>query len=299
MSTVLWFAAFSSLASAQSLEWKWDPAQPVTFHAETFINTPVGAHFRAAANVDARALTVAIASELSCVGTPEKRGNAVVCTITDIAMQGRAFQGEQEKLDAVLGSYATSMSGARIEMRIRPDGHIMGLEIEGIETDISQSREALEHMRQLSRKIMAPLSISMPKEGDGSKPWKHKGLPLFFELITTSGTTGGVVLKYRSEGEAPGGGVFVVGEGHGNLGSQNQTSGATTAGALNMVGASQTRFDTSAGLPLYSEVSVTGEPNAANANIVSGTRYALAAWIGRSYPDGSVEGLEDKKAPKE
>jgi hypothetical protein len=299
MSAVLWFAALSSVASAQTLQWNWVQAEPVTFHAETFLNTPVGAHFQAAANMDARALAVGIATDLSCTGKLEKKSSMVVCTIDDIAFEGRAFQGEQSKLDQVLQSYETAMTGARIQMRIRADGHIQHLDLDGIETDIAQAREAREHMRQLSRKIMAPLSISMPKDGKTDKPWKHRGMPLFFELITTSGTTGGVALKYRLDGKASGEGVFVVGEGHGNLGSQNQTAGASTAGALNMVGGSQTRFDAELGLPYYSEVGVTGEAGASNVTMASGVRYGLAAWIARSYPDGSIEGLEAKKSAAE
>ncbi|HCH66903.1 MAG TPA: hypothetical protein DFR83_29130 [Deltaproteobacteria bacterium] len=292
---VLFIAAAASLASAQPLKWNWNQAEPVTFHAEAFVNTPVGAHFKSAANVDARALAVGMATDISCVGTQGKKVHDVVCTIQEITLEGRAFKGEQEKLDAVLKSYDETMTGARIDMRVRADGHIQSLELAGIETDIAQSREALEHMRQLTRKIMAPLSIVMPKEGNTAKPWKHRGMPMFFELITTSGTTGGVALKYRVDGDGAGAGVFVVGEGRGNLGSQNQTAGATSAGALNMVGASQTRFDPDAGLPFYSEVSVTGESGASNINPATGVRYALAAWIGRTYADGSLEGLEGKK----
>lgn len=297
MSAALLIAALASTASAQDLKWNWVQSEPVQFHAEAFINTPVGAHFRAAANVDARALTVGMAADLSCKGEALKKGASVVCTIDDISLEGRSFAGEQPKLDQILASYDESMTGARIEMRIREDGHIQTLSLEGIETTISQSREALEHMRQLSRKLMAPLSISMPKDAIGAKPWKHKGMPLFFELITTSGTTGGVMLKYRLDGEAKGGGVFVVGEGRGSLNSQNQTQGAGTAGALAMNGASQTRFDPKSGLPFYSEVSVTGNPTAQNQNLTGEARYALAAWVGRSYADGSVEGLEGKKSP--
>jgi hypothetical protein len=297
MSAALWFVALTSTASAQDLKWDWAQSEPVKFHTEAFINTPVGAHFRAAANLDARALTVGMAADLSCTGAESKKGSTVVCTIEDISLEGRAFQGEQPKLDKIMQSYDDSMTGARVEMRIRADGHIQTMSLEGIETDIAQAREALEHMRQLTRKLMAPLSVSMPKDGIGAKPWKHKGMPLFFELITTSGTTGGVALKYRVDGDAKGGGVFVVGEGYGNLNSQNQTQGAGTAGALNMKGASQTRFDKKSGLPLYSEVSVTGWPTAQNANLTGEARYALAAWAGRLYADGSMEGLDGTAAP--
>ena len=150
-------------------------------------------------------------------------------------------------------------------------------------------------MRQLMRKTMSPLAIQMPKDAAGAKPWKHKGMPLFYELLTNSGTTGGVMHKYKVDGEAKAGGTFVLGEGMGNLNSQNATQGATTAGALNMVGASQTRFDTKSGLPLYSEVSVAGVPSASNATVQSGVRYALSAWAGRIQADGTVEGLDGPK----
>lgn len=297
MSALLWLSLASTPAHAAVLEWRWAQDAPVQLHAETFINTPVGAHFRAASNVDARALSVGIVADLSCTGSEEKKGTAVVCTISKIDLEGRAFDGEQAKLDDVLRSYDDAMTGARIEMRVRPDGQIQSLEVEGIPTDIAQARRALEHMRQLARKMMSPMGVTLPKDGVVAKPWKHKGMPLFFELISSSGTTGGVAHQYRVDGDAPGGGVFVIGEGRGNLNTQNQTQGATSAGALNMVGATQTRFDAEGGLPLYSEVSVTGTPSAANGALVGGVRYALAAWVGQVHPDGSVEGLEGPRAP--
>jgi hypothetical protein len=297
-SAALLLVALANPAAAEGLQWNWAQPAPTTFHAEAFINTPVGAHFRAASNVDARALTVELAADLSCTGEQLKKASNVVCTITDIAISGRSFAGEQPKLDTIFESYDKAMTGARIELRVRADGHIQSLSLEGIETTITQSREALEQMRQLTRKLLAPLSIAMPGDAAGQKPWKHKGMPLFFELLTNSGTTGGVMLKYRVDGEASGGGVFVIGEGRGSLNSQNQTQGAGTAGALAMVGASQTRFDPQTGLPFYSEVSVSGNPTAQNQNLTGQARYALAAWVGRTYEDGSIEGLEGRVAAK-
>ena len=296
MSAIALLAAVTSLVAAEGLEWAWVKPEPVRYHTETLINIPRGAMFRADANLEARALTVSLAGDVSCRGQAQGKSTKLICTVEKMEVVGKAFDGEQERLDKVMAGYSKALVGTEIEMRVRADGHISALDLEGIETSIGQSREAEEHMRQLMRKAMSPLAIQMPKDAAGTKPWKHKGMPLFYELLTTSGTTGGVMHKYKVDGDSKSGGVFVVGEGRGNLNSQNATQGATTAGALNMVGASQTRFDPKAGLPLYSEVSVTGVPSAGNATVQSGVRYALAAWAGRIQTDGTVEGLEGPKA---
>jgi len=296
MSAIVLLAAVSSLASAEGLQWAWVQPEPVRYHAESFINTPRGSMLRADANLEARALTIAVTGDFSCKGVPQGKSTSLVCTIEKMKVDGKAFDGEQERLDKIFAGYSKNLVGAKIEMRVRADGHIASLDLDGIETTIAQSREAEEHMRQLMRKTMAPLAIQMPKDPTGAKPWKHKGMPLFYELLTTSGTTGGVMHKYRVDGDAKAGGTFVIGEGRGNLNSQAATQGATTAGALNMVGASQTRFDQKSGLPLYSEVSVTGAPNAANDTVHGGIRYALAAWAGQIQADGTIEGLEGPKS---
>jgi len=295
MSAIVLFAV-SSLAAADGLQWQWVQAEPVKYHAESFINVPRGAMLRADANLEARALTIAVAGDFSCKGRQQGKSAMVVCTIDKMKVDGKAFDGEQDRLNKIFEGYSSSLTGAQVEMRVRADGHFASLDVEGIEASFAQARDAQEHMRQLMRKTLAPLAIQMPKDTSGAKPWKHKGMPLFYELLTNSGTTGGVMHKYKVDGDAKGGGTFVIGEGRGNLNSQNATQGATTAGALNMVGASQTRFDPKTGLVLYSEVSVTGSPNAANDTVHGGVRYALAAWAARIQADGTIEGLEGPKS---
>lgn len=295
MSVIPLLAVMSNLAVAGELQWQWVQDEPVKYHAESFINVPRGAMLRAEANLEARALTIAMAGDFSCTGRPQGKSTMLVCTIKAMDVKGKAFDGEQARLDKIFEDYSKSLVGAQVEMRVRADGHMATLDVEGIEASFAQGRDAQEHMRQLLRKTLAPLSIQMPKDATGAKPWKHKGMPLFYELLTNSGTTGGVMHKYKVDGDAKAGGTFVIGEGRGNLNSQNATQGATTAGALNMVGASQTRFDTTTGLALYSEVSVTGAPNASNDTVHGGVRYALAAWAAQVHPDGSMEGLEGPK----
>ena len=295
MSAIVLFAV-SSLAAADGLQWQWVQAEPVKYHAESFINVPRGAMLRADANLEARALTIAVAGDFSCKGRQQGKSAMVVCTIDKMKVDGKAFDGEQDRLNKIFEGYSSSLTGAQVEMRVRADGHFASLDVEGIEASFAQARDAQEHMRQLMRKTLAPLAIQMPKDTSGAKPWKHKGMPLFYELLTNSGTTGGVMHKYKVDGDAKGGGTFVIGEGRGNLNSQNATQGATTAGALNMVGASQTRFDPKTGLVLFSEVSVTGSPNAANDTVHGGVRYALAAWAARIQADGTIEGLEGPKS---
>ncbi len=297
MSALVFLAAMAAqTASAEGLAWKWEQAEPVRYHAESFVNVPRGFLFMADFNYQARALQVGVSSDLSCKGTSTGGGFSVDCTIDTIAIEGRAIDGEQERLDKVFANFTQSMTGATVTMKVRADGHVSSLDLKGIDTSTGRTRDSLEQMRQLMRKTLAPLAIQMPKDAVGAKPWKHKGMPLFFELLTMSGTTGGVMHKYTVDANSKDNSVFIVGEGRGNLNSQLATAGASTAGAFNMVGATQTRFDSQTGLVLYSEVSVTGTPGISSDTVMGGVRYALAAWAGQVYADGSIEGLEGRKA---
>lgn len=296
--TSVFAVAVLALSSWAGMEWNWAQPAGTKYHAEALVSTPRGFRYIGGTNIDARGLQVGVQADLTCSGTPDGKAFSVVCKIDSARLDGRAFDGEQDKLDAILKEYSGLLTGSRVEMRVRPDGQVSTFDLEGIDTTITRTRIAEEQMRQLMRKTLAPLSIQMPKKGDASKPWKHKGMPLFYELMTMAGTTGGVVHKYQVDGEETDAGVFVVGQGHGNLGSQAASQGATTAGAYNMVGASQTRFDPKTGLVLYSEVAVTGEPNGMASNLKGGIRYALSAWVGQVREDGSFEGLEGVVSPK-
>ncbi len=300
----------SAAALAGPLTVDWEKTEPVKFHAEGRVQTPNGFLY-VAMNREVRAMSVDIAGDFSCTGESRgKRGWKVICQVDDMKLAGRASPGVrdgQSKLDSLLDEGAELLRGAAVEMEIRTDGVIRTLDVEGIageDRNLSIKRNQVEQLRQLMRRVLSPIGVQMPKDAEGAKPWKHKGMPLFYEIMSMSGTAGGLLHKYTLDTSQ--GDLFVTGEGHGNLNVQGAASvagsmgsdaaaGTTTTPAFNMVGTSQTRWDPTSMLPAYSEAAVNGTATASNMNLAGGSLYSYAGFVARVNADGSIEGLEAKK----
>lgn len=291
--SLLLLALGLSTAEAGPLTVDWNKAQPVRYHVEVLINTPRGFRYLATRNMDGRALQTGVMADLSCTGAALGKGWKVICEIDSFSIEGRGDGDDQPRLDAVLAEYAKLMPDARVEMELKADGTIRVLDLEGVQKGLERQTDIVEQLRQIMRRVMSPLSLSMPKDGEGAKPWKHAGMPMFYELHTMVGTAGGVAHGYKIDGKV-GDTIFIVGQGKGNVSSQESTQ----VGAYQMSSATQARFDPTLGLLAYSEVATTGNPGNSLTQMATGQLYGLSGWIGRINDDGTVEGLEGPRPLK-
>ncbi len=301
----------SATALAGPLAVDWTQDAPVKYHAEARVQTPSGFLY-VALNKEVRAMVVDITADIACNGEERgKRGWKVTCDIQTVRLAGAASPAMgadlQPKLDAILAEGVELLEGAKVEMEVRSDGHIKLFDLDGFPKDakaISIKRNQIEQLRQLMKRALAPLCVQMPKDGAGAKPWKHKGMPLYYELMSMTGTAGGMVHKYsldQSQGD-----LFIVGQGNGNLNIQGgaavagsmgaaDAAGTTTTPAFNMVATTQTRWDGAMGLPAYSEAAANAMATASNANLSGQPLYSYAGFVARVNADGSLEGLEARK----
>ncbi len=274
-------------AQAAPLTVDWNKPQPVRYHAEMLISTPRGFRYLAERNMDGRALQTGVALDMSCTGAPMGKAWKVSCAIDSFAIEGRGDGDDQPRLNEVFANYTAVMKTARIDMEIKPDGSIRTIDLEGIDKGLNRQTDMVEQLRQVLRRTMAPLSMSMPKDGEGAKPWKANGLPLYYELHTMVGTAGGVAHQLKVDGKV-GETIFIVGSGKGNVSSQL----GTAVGAYQMSSNTQARFDPSLGLLAYAECATVGNPGNSLAQVSTGQLYGLSGWIGLINADGTIEGLE-------
>lgn len=304
-------AGLAGAAEAAPLTVDWTHDEPVWYHSEARIQTPNGFLY-VALNKEVRAMHVDVVSDLSCNGEERgKRGWKVICKIDQVKLSAAASPSmgnpQQDKLDSIMAEGVEILTGAQVEMEVRSDGHIKLFDLEGLGADaksLSVKRNQIEQLRQIMKRALAPIGVQAPKDGEGAKPWKHKGMPLFYELMSMTGTAGGLVHKYKVD--KSGGELFIVGEGHGNLNVQGGASvaggtGASAAGgpsttpAFNLVSTTQTRWDTELGLPAYSEAASQATATASNTNLSGQPLFAYAGFIARVNKDGTQEGLQAKK----
>lgn len=282
-------------ASASELTLRWDA--PVRYHSETLIVVPPGLRFFGLANQDARALQMAVVAESTCTPTLEGRTLDYNCVVDSIQLEGVAFNGEQDKLNAIFDEYEGLLTGARVEMVLKPDGQVVTVDLEGVSKDRERWNAAQEILRQVMRRVYSPLMVQSPKGGvDPGKPWKYKGTPLFFEMITRYGTTGGTAFSFQTDGRI-GDDWKIIGVGKGSVANTlefNQSGAASTY----LSGTGSWRFDPQAGQVAFGEVQVLGEASASGiASVGLSVRYQLAATIARVGADGKPETLVPAAAP--
>jgi hypothetical protein len=300
-----------STAQAQDLVYQWDDQTSVRYHLQSQISTPKGFRVYGEVNVDARVLGLTTAIDTTCASKTLGKGWMLECAIDEVSLAGLGFESEQANLDQVLGEFQALLSSSVIQIEVRQDGHIRSVDLEGPPKDSKRQSYMHEQMRQIIRRTVSPLSVQMPKKGkDPGKEWKYRsGMHLGFELMSVFGTAGGTRYTYtidtRTEDE-----VFIVGEGHGTIGTNLEMSGgggsdsdgniygSSTNPSVSMIVVSQTRFDLSSGLLAYSELAANGQSTAQTMNVGGTARYNFGGWVGRIHEDGTIEGLEGRMEPE-
>ncbi len=284
----------SIAAHAGDLAPRWDPATPVTYQTQTFIQVPNGFRFYGLNNLDARALETAAAGTFTCTGGPQGKGFDVTCTIDEIKLQGSAVATEQQKLDTIFAQHEETLKGATVELVLRPDGHIKTLDLEGVEKKYERGNDVHEQLRQLLRRVFAPLGAQLPKNGDDpGKPWRHKGQPAYFDLFVTQGTdsatygtTGGSRVDYGIVGQHDGR-TLIEYAGVANVTTVVEREAGGGLG-INLKGGGVLAFDAAAGQIDYVEIGLSGEYNANATQVGNRTAYGFAAQMARVHADGSV-----------
>lgn len=288
MTPLLLLASLPALAGDLTVDWT---AGPQTFHLEALLGTPQGYRLYGTNNIDARVVVTGMVVELSCTGTPSARGTDVGCIIGSVDLGGTAFQGEEDKLEAILAEYDQKLVGARIDIDFGADGRVRTVDLEGLGKGQSRDAQIQEGLRQLFRRVISVFDWQLPKKGeDPGKIWKYSGLPLLFELPSRSGTSGATVLKLHTL--APeGADLRIDSEGRGSVADQDQIEYAGSAG-VSVVGGGSLWLDPATHGIRYAEQSMNGILTQAIQSGAGTAYYAMDAWVVRT----SEAGVQDLPA---
>lgn len=287
----------SLTAHAGDLVWNWVGASPVRYHAETVIATPppFGYRYLGTQNKDARLVRHEVVLEMTCQAAPAGKRWAIDCKIDEAAVSGEAIPGEQDKLDVIFTEYGEMLTGSTVQLEVAGDGRVLQVDLEGASKKDARHAQIHELLRQMLRRVFTPLDVPMPKDGESKdKPWRQKGSPLALQLLSTTGTAGGVVMKYE-EADRVEGDVLLIGSGRGNvsIGADMEKGNKTI---INLIGSVKARFDTAAGVLDWCDVTTTGELTASSTGTGAGKLYTQISRIRRIHADGSMEA--DQEGPK-
>ncbi len=297
MFSLLLAASLAGTAQAQDYALTWP--DEADYQVSTLLAFPRGFTFYATENVEGRVLQFGLVADLDCSSTADGKSREVVCELDNVLMEGQPMRGDEEQVPKVMAEFGALLSESRVEFEVLADGRIRAFDLEGFPKGTNRENDLWEILRQVLRRSLSPFDVQPPKDGIApAKPWKHKGMPMGFELLTKTGTTGGVVIKYQPADDIAGRKV-ILGEGRGNV-STNAEADAGGQGAVNMVGFTRTLIDPSTHDLAYSELVVSGilSARAAAGAVSQAVHYELRSAVSRVNADGTVETGEGPVAPE-
>ncbi len=284
-------------SDAGPLTWRWVVGQPVAWHAETVTLTPWGTWYLSRENLEARAVQVNLAVDMTCTPTEARSSQWTIhCLLDRVELSGTAVAREEDKLATIFDEYERVFAGSSVDFGFTSTGRIRSLDLDAFRKTTTRSRDVEEVMRLTLVRAFALLELELPKKGDdGGRAWSQGGSPLLMALRSSQGTAGGIALRHRvvtREGEIA---VFET-EGRATV-----TPGATVEAngtmLTSLVVAGQGRFDTALGLLEYREYLAQAELTAGSSHALPAVQYKEIGTLERRLPPLPAASLPVPAAP--
>ncbi|MEL6348287.1 MAG: hypothetical protein AAFV53_34575 [Myxococcota bacterium] len=305
MSWMMLLAATAGAAGAAEMTLTVHDA-PVRYYAEVLVRPAATVWYVSTKNLEAAPFQIMLSVEMTCEEAVRGKGVMMRCEIDNAQIQGESIRdNQQEALDGIHQEYTQLLSDARVEVTFKSDGRINLVDLENVPKDNERGRVVHENLRQLMRRVFAPLDLQLPRKGSVATgdTWKHKSGSMTMELLNSTATIGGTVLKYEAgpiDQVVP-----VIGEGYGTVGAgstvgfalggesglRGDNASMTVENLYQMNVALSARYDTTNKQWIYAEYSAQGSHNRA-AEGAPNKNYLQASWIGRINSDGTIEGPE-------
>ena len=275
--------------------WNWSDT-PVYFHAETQLTLLNGLSFETFNNLDAKANTLSLATEMGCTGTVDAGLRIVTCKLAWLKLTGTAKRrDEQEKLEKILAEWSTQMVNYQMVMEMGMDGKLQQLNLDNAPHDNQRESFVVERQRLLLLRLLCLLDLPLPKDDKGWAMWKEKGWLPEFVLMNTTGTTGAMRLRNQGAAEPRNGYLFVSTEGEATVSAGNDLdAGGTTL--LNCTLGGNTLFDPQAGMLAYRDFVMEGQYTA-SAGVSANIYYQQSATIQRIDALGGAGALPPALKP--
>lgn len=257
-------------AQAPAPVWQWSET-PVRYVSKMDMVAGFPLWFLARENLEARGGEFQMELALSCVGQGKKIIE-ITCEIDGARLGGTAVdEKKQDMLDAIFREYEATYTSSTLVLEADTSGRIKRVDLEGPERTTSREASVIERQRQLATRMVAPLDIQFPKSGDTSEAWKQKGSPIAMQLLSTSGTAGGMRLMHEVSATEGSTLTFMSAGEATTIAGADVENGADNTVSLMLSG--QGTFDMSTGQMVSNEQVLTGVPTAQNLTKVFNSDY--------------------------
>ncbi|MEN0064621.1 MAG: hypothetical protein AAGA48_20900 [Myxococcota bacterium] len=152
---------------------------------QTEVQFPMPRVLHATWHEGARANAIRMRAVVDC-DRDEKRGARrwkVTCTIQDLALQAQATAPLNAVQRATIEEWDALLTGMPIALVVRDDGSILDTALPRLRRGTPAERERHEFMRQLTRRLVAPLQLDLPERVSEGVTWSEPS-PEQFEIPT-------------------------------------------------------------------------------------------------------------------
>lgn len=200
----------SAIASDGADPPRWDWTQPHRYYLESQVRLPLFMWFKTPFNQQARVTAFEVRVVTSCQpGVPAGRGSLQVwCSLDDVSLAASAMEADEGLLEPIVGELDDLLTGAAVQLVVRPDGRLVGLDLEEVDRRNQRVGLLTENLRLVLSRAFAGLDLELPAADDAA--WPQYGAWLM-RVPSARGSTGLTEVVHRVT--ASDGGLLTIASG--------------------------------------------------------------------------------------
>lgn len=154
-------------SGTSGLEWRWDDEVERTWFVDNQVLMPSYLWLMADQNQEARLVAFRTRMVLTCtrVDRGGPRSDELACVIGDFAIVGASQRGDKGLLQPILEEMDEKLTGATLQVVLRHDGRIVGVDLEGVDARNRRESRMLEAMRIILARSIAGFDLQLPRKG--------------------------------------------------------------------------------------------------------------------------------------
>jgi hypothetical protein len=159
---------FIALAAAttdhldDSLAWRWE--EPHRYYLETKVQLPSLMWFAKRFNEQARVAAFEVRLVTSCApGERVGRVMEVYCRLDDVGIRASGTVQEEGLLQPILEEMDERLTGARVQLQVRPDGRLVNIDLEDLDRRNRRIGQVNENIRLVVSRAFAGFDLPLPR----------------------------------------------------------------------------------------------------------------------------------------
>ncbi|MCA9489752.1 MAG: hypothetical protein KC621_07500 [Myxococcales bacterium] len=258
-------------APTESVVLQWDWSQSHRWFIESEVQLPLYMWLQTPFNHQARATAFQIRLVTQCAPGTSSNGKTweVACTLEDVALSASPMTQDEGKMQEIVTELDDLMTGAVVQLQVRPDGRLNNLDLEGVYRRNQRGGEVVETLRLILSRGFAAIDMETSKRGE--KQWIEK-TPWLMNAPVSTGNAG-LAQVVHTVNNVDGRLVSVHSEGQGVItpGQEREGPGTTNRYDTRFVG--DTTWDTRGQAILNRNWTVVALPTASSAIASAGAGY--------------------------